>query len=117
ISGKAEKVGDEQRTTFVAYKHIWWTRVEGDLVLKVAAIGPDGIRFVAVSDDSYLSHYLAWQSSSVALQAVDAGHTRVTWTLTYRRILDPSWYFGPLQRYAVRLTAEELIDHVADPLH
>jgi hypothetical protein len=110
-------IGDEQRITFVAYKHIWWTRVQGDLVLKVAALGPDGVRFVAVRDDSYLSHYLDWKSSEVRLEALDTGHTKVTWILSYRRILDPSWYFGPLQRYAVRLTAEQLIDHVADPVH
>jgi hypothetical protein len=89
--------------------------VEGALVLKVSVLGPDGIRFVATGDDSYLSHYLEWKSSEVALQPIDAAHTQVTWTLAYRRILDPSWYFGPMQRYAVRLAAEELIDHVATP--
>jgi len=115
FTGQALEIGDEQRVVFVAYKHIWWTRVEGALVLKVSALGPDGIRFVATGDDSYLSHYLEWKSSEVALQPIDAAHTQVTWTLAYRRILDPSWYFGPMQRYAVRLAAEELIDHVATP--
>jgi hypothetical protein len=115
VSGAATKVGDERRAVFVAYKHIWWTRVEGTQVLRVTAIGPEGIKFAVVSDDTYLSHYLAWQASEVALRQIDAGHTQVTWTLRYRRILDPSWYFGPMQRYAVRLTAEELIDRVATP--
>jgi hypothetical protein len=115
VSGTLAKVGDERKTVFVAYKHIWWTRVEGTQVLRVTDIGPDGIKFAVVSDDSYLSHYLAWQTSEVALQPIDADHTKVTWTLSYRRILDPAWYFGPMQRYAVRLTAEELIDRVATP--
>jgi len=115
VSGEVTKVGDERRTTFVAYKHIWWTRVEGVQILRVTAIGSDGIKFAVVGDDSYLSHYLAWQSSEVHLQPVDATHTNVTWTLRYNRILDPAWYFGPMQRYAVRLTAEELIDRVATP--
>jgi hypothetical protein len=115
VTGQALKVGDEQRIVFVAYKHIWWTRVEGALTLRVSALGPDGIKFVATGDDSYLSHYLEWQSSEVALQPIDANHTRVTWTLAYRRNLDPSWYFGPMQHYAVHLAAEELIDHVATP--
>jgi hypothetical protein len=115
VSGEMAKVGDERRTTFVAYKHIWWTRVEGVQVLRVTAAGQDGIEFAVISDDTYLSHYLAWQSSEVRLQPIDGDHTKVTWTLRYRRILDPAWYFGPLQRYAVRLTAEELIDRVATP--
>jgi len=117
VSGQAAKIGDEERITFVAYKHIWWTRVQGDLVLTVSALSADGIKFVATSDDSYLSHYLDWQSSAVTLQPIDATHTKVTWALAYRRILDPSWYFGPMQRYAVQLTAEQLIDHVATPVH
>lgn len=115
ITGQALKVGDEQKIVFVAYKHIWWTRVQGALTLKVSALSPDGVKFVAIGDDSYLSHYLEWQSSEVALQPIDSNHTRVTWTLAYRRNLDPSWYFGPMQRYAVQLAAEELIDHVATP--
>jgi hypothetical protein len=41
--------------------------------------------------------------------------TRVTWTLRYRRGLDPAWYFGPWERYAVRLAAAYLIESVATP--
>jgi hypothetical protein len=108
-------VGDETRIDFVAYKHIWWTKVQGALVLKVMKSEPDRIEFAAISDQSYLSHYLTWQKSVVALEALDEKHTRVTWTLSYRRKLDPSWYFGPLQHYAVWLSAGELIDHVAAP--
>lgn len=117
VSGAARVIGDERRTTFVAYKHIWWTRVEGVQVLKVTEIGPDAIKFAVTRDDTYLSHYLGWQSSEVHLEPIDDTHTKVTWTLRYRRILDPAWYFGPMQRYAVRLTAEELIDRVATPGH
>ena len=41
--------------------------------------------------------------------------TRVTWTLRYRRGLDPAWYFGPMEQYAARLAAGYLIDTVATP--
>lgn len=115
ISGQGLNVGDERTITFVAYKHIWWTQVEGSLVLKVAESHNNFIKFNIAKDDSYLSHYLKWQSSDVALESVDPAHTKVTWTLSYLRLLDPSWYFGPMQNYAVRLAAEELIEHVATP--
>jgi hypothetical protein len=108
-------LGEESKIHFVYVKHIWWTKVEGDLVLKVIESSPDKIVFSTVRDDSYLSHYLKWQRSEVSLVALDDRHTQVTWRLTYRRILDPYWYFGPMQNYAVRLAAEELIDHVATP--
>jgi hypothetical protein len=108
-------LGDETRIHFVYVKHIWWTKVEGELVLRVVESSKDKIVFEAVSDDSYLSHYLQWQGSEVSLATIDEHHTQVTWRLTYKRILDPFWYFAPMQNYAVHLAAEELIDHVATP--
>jgi hypothetical protein len=109
------EIGDEARIHFVYMKHIWWTKVEGDLVLRVTDSTQDKIVFKVMSDDSYLSHYLKWHDSEVSLATIDNHHTQVTWRLTYTRILDPIWYFSPMQNYAVRLAAEELIDHVATP--
>jgi hypothetical protein len=115
ISGSGLKVGDERKVKFIAYKHIWWTKVEGDLVLKISESTPNKIKFEATKDDSYLSHYLTWQSSEIVLEPLDKNHTKVTWKLSYQRILDPAWYFSPMQHYAVSLAAKELIDHVATP--
>ena len=39
------------------------------------------------------------------------------WTLRYKRLLDPAWYFGPWERYAAKLTADYLIQTVATPSH
>jgi hypothetical protein len=115
IAGQGLNIGDERTVKFVAYKHIWWTRVEGDLVLKVTENRGGHIRFAIVKDESYLSHYLKWEASDVSLESVDATHTKVRWALSYERSLDPAWYFGPMQHYAVELAASELIDHVATP--
>jgi hypothetical protein len=108
-------VGDESTIKFTAFKHIWWTKVEGSLILKVVGSAPNHIQFAAIRDDSYLSHYMKWNSSEILMEPVDNENTSVTWKLSYERILDPSWYFGPLQNYAANLAAEELIDHVATP--
>jgi hypothetical protein len=62
-----------------------------------------------------MTHYLNWEASRVEWQPIDAGSTRVTWTLRYRRGLDPAWYFGPMERYAMHLAAGYLIDAVATP--
>ncbi len=62
-----------------------------------------------------MRHFLTWQSSEVEWHAIDAQTTRVTWSVRYRRDLDPAWYFGPMERYAVRLAAGYLIDSVATP--
>ena len=115
ITGEGLDIGDERIVKFIAYKHIWWNKIEGDLRLKIAQYNDNHVQFEIVSDTSYLDHYLKWRSSDVSLESLDENHTQVTWTLTYDRIYDPAWYFGPMQRYAVKLAAQELIDHVATP--
>jgi hypothetical protein len=87
----------------------------GTLILERDAEGPGFINWKAVSDDSHMRHFLSWESSQVEWTAIDAHTTLVTWTLRYRRDLDPAWYFGPMERYAVRLAAGYLIDSVATP--
>jgi hypothetical protein len=116
VSGQGLNVGDERLLKFIAYKQIWWNKVEGDLVFKVIENNQNTIKFSVVKDDSYLSHYLKWKHSEVSLEPIDATHTKVTWKLSYERILDPAWYFSPLQHYAATLVARELIDHAATPI-
>jgi hypothetical protein len=87
----------------------------GDLVLDLTERRPGLIHWNARSDDSHMTHFLLWRSSQVEWQAIDAQTTRVTWTLSYRRGLDPAWYFGPWEKYAARLASGYLIDAVATP--
>lgn len=117
IKGQGLNVGDERIVNFVAYKHILWSKVEGDLVLKITESQHHKVRFDIVKDDSYLSHYVKWEGSEVMLKPIDDNHTKVTWRLSYKRLYDPAWYFYPLQTYAVKLAATELIDHAATPAH
>jgi hypothetical protein len=87
----------------------------GDLVLEVAEHQEGLLRWRSISDTSHVAHWLKWEESNVEWTAVDSSHTRVRWTLRYRRLLDPAWYFGPWERYAARLTAEQLIQDAATP--
>ncbi|MCU1340681.1 MAG: Polyketide cyclase/dehydrase [Candidatus Acidoferrum typicum] len=85
----------------------------GDLVLEVAEHREGRLRWRSISDTSHVAHWLTWEDSTVEWVAVDVSHTRVRWTLHYRRLLDPAWYFRPWERYAARLTAEQLIQDAA----
>jgi hypothetical protein len=87
----------------------------GDLVLELEEAGPGLLRWRAVSDSSHMTHFLMWRESVVQWEPIDAHTTSVTWTLRYRRSLDPAWYFGPMERYAARLAAGYLIESVATP--
>lgn len=87
----------------------------GDLTLEINEHRPGLLSFHAVSDTSHVAHWLKWEESRVEWEPVDPSHTRVRWTLRYQRLLDPAWYFKPWERYAVRLTAQQLITDAATP--
>jgi len=87
----------------------------GELVLALEESRPGLVRWRAVSDTSHLTHFLNWQEVIVRWDRAGVFESNVTWTLRYRRGLDPAWYFGPWERYAVGLAAGYLIDAVATP--
>jgi hypothetical protein len=87
----------------------------GDLVMQVGARSPGYPRFDPVSDHTHIIHWLSWRSADVRWSSIDASHTRIAWTLNFRRRLDPAWYFRPWERYAVRLAAGYLITTNATP--
>ncbi len=87
----------------------------GDLVLEVAEAGPGRVRFHPLADSSKLAHWLAWEDATVEWSPDGPGRTRVRWTQNFRRDLDPAWYFGPWERYAVGLAADYLIESAATP--
>lgn len=62
-----------------------------------------------IDDTSYISGYMKLHGSELMLQSVGEGQTRVTLTVTYDRMLDPAWYFGPLERFAVRKSEQFFI--------
>ena len=87
----------------------------GGLMLELDEGQPGFMRWRVLADGSHMTHFLRWRESSVRWEAAGPSSTRVTWTLRYRRGLDPAWYFGPWERYAVGLAAGYLIDTVATP--
>lgn len=87
----------------------------GNLVLEVIESGKGRVVFRRVSDSSHVAHWLDWEQAEVRWQPGDPGHVRVVWTLRYTRLLDPAWYFGPWERYAVRLAAGYLADTLTTP--
>jgi hypothetical protein len=69
----------------------------GHTVTQVASRTADRIDFAVVQDNAITARWFRWERASIAWQPVDPGHTRVTLRVGFRRGLDPSWYFGPLQ--------------------
>jgi hypothetical protein len=108
--GEGLTIGAERRVEFLHGSHH-----PGSLVLRVASRTPRGVMFEPTQDDSYITHWLSWRDIDVEWREIAPGRTEVSWTLRYRRRLDPAWYFAPLERYATGLAASYLIDTLATP--
>lgn len=87
----------------------------GILVVRVSDRSPGFVRFIAESDTTMVAHWLDWRSVEVRWEPASPEATRLRCTVRYDRRLDPAWYFGPWERYAVRLAAGYLIDAAATP--
>ena len=73
----------------------------GTNVMEITRSDPLALRARFVHDDSYLSHYMTFESWAMDLEPLADGRTRATITVGYRRDLAPAWYFGPPMRAAV----------------
>ena len=109
-SGAGITVGDRRSVEFLHGGHH-----PGTLVLEITKSESGSVRFVPVSDDSYITHWLSWHSAEVEWREIAPGWTRVTWTLRYARRLDPAFYFKPLERYGVSLAARYLTATLTTP--
>lgn len=84
----------------------------GETWLKMTSVEPLHIRTQVVKDTSYFSHYLTIHGTDIRLNPIDTTTTKVSLTIHYRRELDPAWYFGPMQKAAIRESGDYLIQHV-----
>ena len=87
---------------------------EGFTKLKVASVGDQHIKMQIVKDTSYTSNYINAVGTEINLRPLGNNTTEVTLTVKYERLLDPAWYFDPLQRFATKLLGEYLIDVMID---
>ncbi len=107
-SGMGLAVGDRRIVTFGARG-----ARQRDLVMAVAASGPDWVRFEPVSDATKIAEWLTWQSALVSWTDLGDGRTRVRWSLAYERRLDPAWYFGAWESLVTMQAADYLIQSAA----
>jgi len=114
-SGAGLATGDRRIIQFSGPQGFYGAGPAGALALTVVERTANQVRFQINADASKIAHWLSWQETEVRWVALDPDHTQVTWTLHYQRELDPAWYFGPWERYAVQLTGAYLIDTLATP--
>jgi hypothetical protein len=104
--------GDVHRLHFVYKRWFFANFHEGDMAIRIAEVGSARIRTEIVQNDSYLSHYMKIDGTEVNFRDVGGGRTEVRLTVKYHRLLDPYWYFGPLQQLAAEQSARYLVDTI-----
>jgi hypothetical protein len=106
------KAGDIHRMHFTYRRWFFANLHQGEMHLRIAEVSPRRIRTQITRDDSYLSHYMRVEGTEVNFTDLGGGRTRVALTVKYRRLLDPYWYFGPLQQAAAERSAGYLIQSI-----
>lgn len=104
IEGAGLEAGDEWLIRFAGGEG-----KPGDLRARVTASNPSHIVVERVSDTSHISHWLDWKEAEWTIREAGIG-SRVSLTMRYRRLLDPAWYFKPIERYGVRMAGEYFLD-------
>ncbi|AEV87946.1 hypothetical protein ACWT_6935 [Actinoplanes sp. SE50] len=81
----------------------------GDIVTRVTDAGPARVTWSVIEDTSITGRWVGMRDATLTWHTVPAG-TSITLRVDYRRGLDPSWYFGPLQDGLMHAGAEHLLD-------
>jgi hypothetical protein len=75
-------------------------------------VSPRRIRTEIVRNTAYLSHYMRIDGTEVLFDPLPGGRTRVSLTVKYHRLLDPAWYFGPMEQLAAEQSARYLVENI-----
>lgn len=87
----------------------------GTTAMEITHSTPTQLRARFIHDDSYLSHYMQFETWAMDMVPLGNGRTRITITVEYDRKLAPSWYFGPLQKKAVSDGLAYALSDILDP--
>ena len=80
--------------------------------LTVTESGPGRVVFGVDHDATMLARWVDLDRAVVTWAPTGRGTTTVTWALEYERLIYPSAYFAPIQRYGMDRAAGYLLDAV-----
>ena len=75
------------------------------LTVEVTHATPQQVTFQIIEDETKIGEWLQFHKVEWHFHATPTG-TRVEMVLRYDRLLDPAWYFKPVERYGVKKAAE-----------
>lgn len=107
--------GDKHTIDFIYHRWFVTNTHKGSMTLELSKVEQDYIKTTFLQDTSYIGNYLRLKGTEIKFTPLNDGNTQVSLTIHYHRFLDPAWYFGPLQEYAIGQTATLLLDELFVP--
>ena len=104
VTGSGIEVGSYREITFVSS-----TKGPGILRFEIVESSASELVFMAVFDDTHINHWMTWKKVKVTLDANADGTSTITWSTDYYCDLAPTWYFEPLEAYAIETSTNYLI--------
>lgn len=93
--------------------HRWFAANTHKGKLEVTFLKVENNRFkTRIDDTSYISGYMKLHGTELTLDPISETETRVTLKIAFDRVLDPIWYFEPMQRFAVEKGADYFVKNL-----
>lgn len=115
IDAETLVAGDKHTIDFIYHRWFVTNTHKGNMTLEISEVKPEYIRTTFLEDTSYIGNYLRLKGTEIDFTPTLDGGTKVSLTIHYHRFLDPAWYFGPLQEYAIGQTASLLLNELFIP--
>ncbi len=103
----------DMHTLHFTYKRWLFTNThQGEMHVRIDKVSADHIRTKITRNDSYLGNYMDIDGTDIRFTPKADGGTRVALTIRYDRLLDPAWYFGPMQQLAAEESARLFLSDI-----
>lgn len=106
------ELNDVHNLHFTYKKWGWGNFDTGEMDILIARNDPLHIETKILKNTAYLSHYMEIEGTDVRFLPLKNGDTQITLTVKYKRLLDPAWYFGPMQKTAAKQSAKYLVENI-----
>lgn len=115
IDAETLEPGDIHTISFRYHRWFFTNTHEGDMKLEISEVTDSYIKTRFIQDTSYIANYMILRGTEVHFAPIDQNKTHVTLKIKYHRFLDPVWYFGPLQEFAMKHTGGLFFDQIISP--
>jgi len=115
IRGASLSEGDVHEIYFRYHRWFITNTHEGSMKMKIERVEGNQIQTRFIEDSSYIAKYLKLKSIELKLVPIAKDKTQIEFSISYDRLLDPAWYFEPLQSYGITKSIGFLLDEVVTP--